>query len=453
MFPQLLARPKPAVLTDLAKRGAYRLGRAAAQITPKIEALTDKILQKASPVTDYARRTVNETLTNPNSPLKLTPAAALMLQTLALAVAEREASAPSAPNAPAKPKTPWLISQKDDLTYLLGSSTVSYAAMAALFLFKVPPRVVWWTYVLFFDAPHVFGTFSRTYADPDEWQRRRRLFLGSLLWFVPGPLAAKFGLHKWFDLFAYTWAYYHLVKQHYGFSVLYKKKNNDLEKLDNYLDKALIWTGFTMPYVRFMFSKHYPQGYLRTADVLPAWLPKATTLAFGGTLAAYLARQAYKVANGKPLNAPKQLLLANSIGMHVVAFRLPWSRLGSNPTYNLAALQAVLTLYHNVQYNRLIWFHNQNKYVKGIEKGNTFGFATALSKNLPRYCVMAFLFGIGYRLPLTRWAQGRWGAGQKYARYAWGVGWGFAFVHYYLDSKIWRVRSDARLNKALQTGK
>jgi hypothetical protein len=130
MFPQLLARPKTSAFADLAKRGAYNLGRATAQFAPKIEALTDKLLQKAAPVTAYARRTLTDTLEKvgtPQSPLKLTPAAALMLQTLALAVAEREAPAPTAPNTPAKPKTPWLISQKDDLTYLLGSSTVSYA--------------------------------------------------------------------------------------------------------------------------------------------------------------------------------------------------------------------------------------------------------------------------------------------------------------------------------------
>jgi len=27
--------------------------------------------------------------------------------------------------------------------------------------------------------------------------------------------------------------------------------------------------------------------------------------------------------------------------------------------------------------------------------------------------------------------------------------WGYAFIHYYLDSKIWRVRRDASVGKAL----
>jgi hypothetical protein len=30
--------------------------------------------------------------------------------------------------------------------------------------------------------------------------------------------------------------------------------------------------------------------------------------------------------------------------------------------------------------------------------------------------------------------------------------WGYAFIHYYLDSKIWRVRRDPSVGKALNMG-
>jgi hypothetical protein len=30
--------------------------------------------------------------------------------------------------------------------------------------------------------------------------------------------------------------------------------------------------------------------------------------------------------------------------------------------------------------------------------------------------------------------------------------WGYAFIHYYLDSKIWRVRRDPSVSKALNMG-
>lgn len=373
----------------------------------------------------------------------------LVFQLLWLAITDkaREMARPAAP----KPKSPWLISRKDDLIYMVGSSAVSYFFMALIFIFKVKPSTVFWIYVLFFDGPHIFGTFSRTYADPEEWQKRRKLFLGSLLWFLPGPVAVRLGLGQYFDIFAYTWAYYHLVKQHYGFSILYKKKNNDLAKLDNYLDKALIWTGFSLPYVKFLFGPNYPTGYKNVSMLLPAWTPKLASAAFFSTLTAYLARQVYKLATHQPFNAPKQLLLAASISMHMVTFRLPFAKLGGGLA-SLAPIVAILTVYHNIQYTRLIWFHNQNKYVKGAKTGQNFGWASTFSKNGKRYALLAFLFGAAYRVPLNNLSQGKWGASRQMAQYIGAGGWGFAFVHYYLDSKIWRVRHDARLTSALKVG-
>ena len=372
--------------------------------------------------------------------------ARLTLQLLFIAVAEKARAV--AGTAPAKPKSPWLISKNDDLIYMIGSSAVSYLFMALIFIFKVKPSTVFWIYVLFFDGPHIFGTFSRTYADPEEWQKRRRLFLGSLLLFLPGPVAVRLGLGEYFDIFAYMWAYYHLVKQHYGFSILYKKKNNDLAKIDNYLDKALIWTGFTLPYVNFIFGPNYPTGYKRVSDILPGWTPKLAGAAFFTTLAAYLGRQAYKLAAHQNIDAPKQMLLASSITMHMVTFKLPFAKLGGGLS-SLAPIVAILTVYHNIQYNRLIWFHNQNKYVKGAKNGQTFGLASTLSKNGKRFALVAFLFGASYRIPLGTIGAGM-GVSQKVARYISAFGWGFAFVHYYLDSKIWRVRHDQRLGSALK---
>ena len=373
--------------------------------------------------------------------------ARLTLQLLFLAVAEKARAVTGA--APAKPKSPWLISKNDDLIYMIGSSAVSYLFMALIFFFKVKPSTIFWIYVLFFDGPHIFGTFSRTYADPEEWQKRRKLFLLSLLWFLPGPVLVRLGLGDYFDIFAYMWAYYHLVKQHYGFSILYKKKNNDLAKIDNYLDKALIWTGFSLPYVNFIFGPNYPTGYKRVGDMLPGWTPKLAAAAFYATLTAYLGRQGYKLATHQNIDAPKQMLLASSITMHMVTFKLPFSKLGGGLS-SLAPIVAILTVSHNIQYNRLIWFHNQNKYVKGAQKGQTFGLASTLSKNGKRFALIAFLFGASYRIPLGTFGQGKGGVSPKMAQYITAFGWGFAFVHYYLDSKIWRVRHDQRLGSALK---
>src|SRR5881398_495501 len=81
----------------------------------------------------------------------------------------------------------WIISPRDDLVWLIGSVLSSYALLVLYVSGVLPllPMVALWAILI--DAPHVFGTFSRTYFDASEWKTRRRLMLGSLLFFAVGP--------------------------------------------------------------------------------------------------------------------------------------------------------------------------------------------------------------------------------------------------------------------------
>ena len=146
----------------------------------------------------------------------------------------------------------WIISARDDLVWFIGSVVSSYVLLFLYVTGTVPllPMIAAWAILI--DAPHVFGTFSRTYFDRSEWQSRKRLLLGSLLFFVIGPVAVILGVGLVFFFIAALWAYYHLVKQHYGFMVLYKKKNSDLAPLDNALDRLFLMFAFNYPFVAFV---------------------------------------------------------------------------------------------------------------------------------------------------------------------------------------------------------
>jgi len=218
--------------------------------------------------------------------------------------------------------------------------------------------VVGWAILI--DAPHVFGTFSRTYFDRTEWASRKRLMLGSLLFFVVGPLMVLLGLGFTFFFLAALWAYYHLVKQHYGFMVLYKKKNNDLAPLDNALDRWLLLFAFNYPFVAFIAGD--PSAMARVPPLLRSGVNTVTMLLLGGTIAVggfWLVRQVQRAWLRESLNLPKYLLLAAAIPMHWIALLTP---MPNKPI----ALVAILTIYHNLQYHRLIWFHNQ----KYMERGH-----------------------------------------------------------------------------------
>src|SRR5215204_3492037 len=178
----------------------------------------------------------------------------------------------------------WLISAGEDLVWFIGSVVTSYALFALYVWGWVPlvPMVAAWAILV--DAPHVFATFSRTYFDREERHARGRLLWGSLLFFAVGPVAVVAGVGFLFFFLAALWAYYHLVKQHYGFMVPYKKKNADLSPADNFLDRAFLLLAFTYPFVWFV--AHDEEALRRVPVGLHAWLGMLESALLALTIAA-----------------------------------------------------------------------------------------------------------------------------------------------------------------------
>ena len=330
----------------------------------------------------------------------------------------------------------WIIGARDDLIWFIGSVVSSYML---LFLYVggiVPlvPMVAFWAIMI--DAPHVFGTFSRTYFDRTERKNRARLLWGSLLFFAVGPVMVLAGFGFVFLFVAALWAYYHLVKQHYGFMVLYKKKNGDLARVDNVLDRSLLLFAFNYPFVAFIARD--PAAMARVPALLRGGVNGFAKLLLVGTVAIFvvwLGRQVQRAFTGEPLNVPKYLLLAAAIPMHWIVLLTPMP-------HKPIAIVAILTIYHNFQYHRLIWFHNQ-KY-KSREK---YGAAEVISRRVIYYIAFGIIFGVIYQGP--RQILNYLGPGTLAVQLGISFLWGYAFIHYYLDSKIWRVRRDPSVSKAL----
>ena len=338
----------------------------------------------------------------------------------------------------------WIISGREDMVWFIGSVVSSYALFALYVGGVLPliPMVAAWAILI--DAPHVFATFSRTYFDRTERSSRKRLLWGSLLFFVVGPLMVLAGLGLVFFFLAALWAYYHLVKQHYGFMVLYKKKNNDLARADNFLDRAFLLLAFTYPFVAFVARD--PGAMKRVPASLQAGIGGLELVLLISTIAialAWLFRQIQRARQRRALNVPKYLLLAAAIPMHWVVLLTP---MPNKPI----AIVAILTIYHNLQYHRLVWFHNK-KYTNSDDCKQRYGAAALISRRLVYYIAFGILFGLWYQLP--RQFVGRSADPtalstplQMLAAFFWG----YAFIHYYLDSKIWRVRRDPSVGQALK---
>jgi hypothetical protein len=280
--------------------------------------------------------------------------------------------------------------------------------------------LLWWFWSVGFDGTHIFATASRTYFDSEARVRDRNLLYGSLLFFFSfGPLMVLVGQKGLLALLVGVWAYYHVVRQHYGFLVLYKVKNRDLLPFDNTLDRTFLFVMMVFPPFHRFFLHHPEEIGIKFA------FPQYETffwLVVAATAVAWLARQLWRLPIERSRCLPKYLLFAAIIPLHWLTFAyMSWQ----------AAVPTV-TIVHNLQYHALIWFHNRNRYAG----------KTLLSRNLSAYIAAALLFSALYRIPGFQLGQ--------VSDLAFGFFCGFGLTHYYLDSRIWRVRHDPGLREALQ---
>ena len=318
--------------------------------------------------------------------------------------------------APARTRSPWIIGRGTDLALVSGSSLAGFAYILLYSAFHVPISYLWWFWSVGFDGTHIFATASRTYLDPAARRRDAVLLYGSAaVFFALGPAMVLLGAKYLLAILVGVWAYYHVIRQHYGFMVLYKVKNRDLRFVDNILDRIFLGVMLVAPpFLRF-FVRHPEELGL---PFRMAWAEPLLWTAVGAAGVAWLARQLRTPAR----NVPKYLLFAGVVPLHWLTFaQMSWQ----------AAVPTV-TIVHNLQYHALVWFHNRNRYSR----------ERAITRSLLTYIAAALLFSAAYRIPGFQLG--------KVSDLAFGFFCGFGLTHYYLDSRIWRVRHDPELKQALQ---
>jgi hypothetical protein len=348
----------------------------------------------------------------------------------------------------------WIISLREDLLWFQGS-VVAGLALLVLFVRLGPldngnstwrHPAVWAlaAWGIFFDGTHVFGTYARSYLVRDDVSRANLpgrwswavLAVGPLIaladhfFFSQGPsqLAQAGLLFKSFLLFAYLWAYWHLVRQHYGFLVLYQRRAGTPPATAR-LETALLWAGCLYPYLRFSLSPAYQaSGMIQTTPA--ALLAPLTHLLDGAAAVAGVTLMILLWLQREPprLAARRWLFLAIVIGFHVLVFA---------SLDNLLTITATLTLFHNLQYHRIVW-----QYERGLKR--------IPAGTLTRYLTLGILLGIAWYGPRV---FGVTLARSDLARnLLLGLGWCVAFHHYLVDGRIWRVRRSPGVAQALDAG-
>ncbi len=409
----------------------------------------------------------------------------------------------------------WILGPKKDLIFYIGSTLAGWGYLA-LILWAVgrvedPLRdpvatlelgglaipltlelLVIASWALILDAPHVWATLARTLFDPDEWRVRGREIRFSFVWFAVGPAAilvpylvaaavrpmgielvpARLALGAVaFFVFFRLWAYYHVVRQHWGFFQLYKRKADDFGPEVDRIDYWFFNLTFYMPLAMFMTSAFYattpgfPDLGLRRPLVgdwsIGAVVYPLAWVVYLGVLLAYLAHLWLRWRSGATLNGSKLLYMLPLVPLHFAAF--------SHPILAVFIVPLV-TVGHNIQYHCIVYTYAQHKYRDERRPG--FRWARRLFRSVPAYAAAGLLFTlIFYKGPVIEWFKGVSSGKLDNGLFnalgmmagvrdpaALGLGEqvmaalivGFAMQHYYLDSKIWRVRRDKDVRRYLK---
>lgn len=334
------------------------------------------------------------------------------------------------------------------------------------------------SWAILIDAPHVWATLARTWLDPDAWRadERRAILFRSTLWFALGPalvlgpylVGPRLGLDAAsmaipaavFFVFFRLWAYYHVVRQHWGFLVLYKKRNDDLDDpTENRADSWFFNATLYLPLLMFMAAPWYDQTGMPSLGVSAEMRGLARPALFAAyplVLAAYAWYQLRRYREGRPRNGPKLLFLASIVPLHLVVFLHPLLALFIVP---------VVTVGHNLQYHRIVWEFARNKYRS--TEAPAYRWPRFAFRSVPVYLALGLAFtlllyqgpwielvkshlahavdGLGLLAGVTSPASAGIGA-----RVAATLFLGWAMQHYYLDSKIWRVRRDPSVSENLK---
>jgi hypothetical protein len=365
--------------------------------------------------------------------------------------------------------TRWITSRSFDLLWYIGACITGYILIYLNLGLGIPVLLLLWFWIISVDGPHVFGTISRTYLDPEEWKTRRKLFLGSLLWFLPGPLLLLTGValntplpYFIFLAFAQLWAYWHVVRQHYGFLTLYQKKNGEISGKGNPIDYWMFYILMIAPFISFALRN--PQA--RELLGLPAIISSAEHYLIyflhgliAITICVYVFKEMRRVQQGLPWNLPKNLFLVACMPLHLFLFLHPYV----STHVDVRMVAVFVTFYHNIQYHGIVWFYNRNRYGKE-DSSSRYGLAGKVSHSFLTYYAAGILFTLLYRY--TNWSlmglQVPFSPGPNaisitalgsyftVADLAYVFWWGFAFNHYYLDQKIWKLSKDRRLTRDLK---
>ncbi|MHB8797342.1 MAG: hypothetical protein ACYDBY_02650 [Thermoanaerobaculia bacterium] len=270
-------------------------------------------------------------------------------------------------------RAPWLFSRRADLLLFGGPALASVLLLvggARLGLLDGDlPVALWLLLVVGVDVAHVWSTGWRVYADTDELRRRPALYLGlPAAAYGAGVVLYATGDLLFWRVLAYL-ATFHFVRQQYGWVALYRRKSGEIDEpgapWERRLDAAVIYGATLAPLVWWHARIPRRFHWLIEGDYaagLPAWAGPAALAAFGAVFVLWAAKEALRLATGRPVSWGKVLV--------VVTTALVW-HLGIVAFDSDYAFAVTNVLVHGVPYFGLVFLSLRSSAAARVAAGRT----------------------------------------------------------------------------------
>lgn len=386
--------------------------------------------------------------------------------------------------------TPWIAGRGFDLAIFFGTALLGLLAPTLAVAGVVPPLVVVWGYVLFFDGPHMMAGYSRTFLDKETRQKRRGLLYGTTAAAVAFPIGSALMSaalrNDWpFQLFLglmTLYSFWHIVRQGWGIFALYRSREG--ERANVPVERTLFYVAMYAPYIYFLFvhpavrAVMLGDGYSVARSVAPvreAWEGWASRglVTIGVVALVFFVVRLWRARAMTALYYGATTIVFHAVVYFVFSVREPIFAGARGTDQTFMVITAAVSVCHSTQYIALVFIHNARRYASGA---SVHGLAASVSaKALPYlatclgfavlYVGLTWLTGIypGFdvasavqapaALPAmpganaTRIVDLSEAARLTLPRLALAIYWGIALQHYLLDARIWRIKTDPELRR------
>lgn len=362
----------------------------------------------------------------------------------------RNSAAARARKSPGATSSAYIVAPRYDQLFLWGAWLVPLALSAIAYSLPYGLLVALVVFVLL-DNSHQVATLPLTIFDPATMQRQRAIYIGGAvaiggaaiaISFYPDTLISKI----WASLVVY-WGAWHIIRQHYGFLRLYQARDKPADERVRRAETWALYSGASFPYFLNLsqgWASQDPIGQMLYRVPVPApvaWLVLAVFVAsFGFVLYDALGR-----AQRKQPMVSRRLL---HIVLVVSNFWMGLLWIGRD---NLVLAVLFITSYHDLQYHAVVWHVGKKRAGSPQEPvwpsvrrvfASTGVFAGAVIAGALLQAVLRNDFQLaGSLLPASAATTALFALVTSYS-----------YMHYFFDSRMWKLSTDARLRAELGIG-